>query len=64
MLYKKIEELQQATKKTEQNNMHHTMFLTRLLLSSEVTDSNNQGGESLHRMIKEHLLNISQNYNK
>lgn len=39
MLYNKIEENQQLQKKMEQNQMQHTMFLTKLLL-------NNQGGEA------------------
>lgn len=39
MLYNKIEENQQLQKKMEQNQMQHTMFLTKLLL-------NNQGGET------------------
>lgn len=38
MLYNKIEENQQLQKKMEQNQMQHTMFLTKLLLNNQGTD--------------------------
>lgn len=37
LLYKKIEENQQINKKMEQNQIQHTMFLTKLILNKEIT---------------------------
>ena len=35
MLYRKIEENQSLNKRLEQNQMNHTIFLTKLLLNHE-----------------------------
>lgn len=68
VLYKKIEENQQITKRMEHNQIQHTMFLTKLLLNKEITASKDavgaQGSSNLQAMIKEHLMNISNHYAK
>lgn len=57
MLYRKIDENQALTKKLEQCQMQHTMFLTKLLLQFEQHRSkpSTDGGPQLHNLIKSHL---------
>ena len=64
MLYRKIEENQSLNKRLEQNQMNHTIFLTKLLLNHEnqgkVNSFDNHGNsENLHSLIKSHLASFS-----
>ena len=59
MLYRKIDENQALTKKLEQCQMQHTMFLTKLLLQFEQHRSKpSADGPQLHNLIKSHLQSV------
>ena len=55
MLYKKIEENTKLTKKAEHNQMQHTIFLTKLLLTQESNRHNGSADDQIQALIKQHL---------
>ena len=64
MLYNKIEENQQLQKKMEQNQMQHTMFLTKLLLNNQGdgSDPNQMGSAGSPSQMQSQIQNQLQSY--
>ena len=62
MLYKKIEENTKLTKKAEHNQMQHTIFLTKLLLTQETNRHNGSADDQIQSLIKQHLESSTTGY--
>ena len=63
MLYRKIEDNQKLTKRLEQNQMQHTVFLTKLLLSQQQQGVSGRS-DQLKDLIGNHLNKVEGgNYN-